>query len=198
MKILEVEMVRSLSVYLVVLAIVMLFAGLFLPTGRGLSVMIFGNGQANQVDSLEAEEMGCIPKSNEQLNNNRPVYLTNFESFFSSTGVLCGKSSLSMLLTGKYWWSNILLLLPVCLGIYVIFRLFFQPYARNHDRILMLMSGILGFASLMIWWGIWVKFRAYPAIGFWVSLSGTIILLIAGFLAPHIEPYKERHHPHLD
>jgi hypothetical protein len=188
-------MVRPLSVYLVVAATLLLLVGLFMPAGRGLAVMEYGNGQATEVAQLQAEEMGCAP-TNTTSSTYKPVFLTNFDSFFSSDGVLCGKSSLSMLLTGKYWWANILLIIPALLGLYVIFRLFIQPYARNHDRNLMLVSGMISLMALSIWWGIWVKFRAYPGIGFWLSLIGALLLFVAGLLAPQVDAFRERHHPH--
>lgn len=189
-------MIRPLSVYLAVTAALLLFAGLFLPTGRGLSVMEMGAGQATEVAQLQAEEMGCAPAQVSADSSARPIFLTNFESFFSTSGGLCGKSSLSMLITGKYWWANILLIIPALLGLYAIFRLFIQPYARNHDRSLLLFSGILSLITLFGWWGIWVKFRAYPGIGFWVSLVGALLLLGAGILAPQVDAFRERHHPH--
>lgn len=189
-------MIRPLSVYLAVTAALLLFAGLFLPTGRGLSVMEMGAGQATEVAQLQAEEMGCAPAQVSAGSSARPIFLTNFESFFSTSGGLCGKSSLSMLITGKYWWANILLIIPALLGLYAIFRLFIQPYARNHDRSLLLFSGILSLITLFGWWGIWVKFRAYPGIGFWVSLVGALLLLGAGILAPQVDAFRERHHPH--
>ncbi len=188
-------MVRPLSVYLVIAAMVLLLMGLFLPAGRGLAIMEFGNGQAMEVGQLQAEEMGCVPSTNTS-STFRPIFLTNFDSFFSSDGVLCGKSALSMLLTGKYWWANFLLVIPVLLALYCIFRLFIQPYARNHDRNLMLISGLISLMALSGWWGIWVKFRAYPGIGFWFSLSGALMLFGAGLLAPHVDAFRERHHPH--
>lgn len=189
-------MVRPLSVYLVVAATLLLLAGLFLPAGRGLSVMEIGGGQATEVAQLQAEEMGCAPVVAPTGSSTRQVFLTNFESFFSTSGVLCGKSSLSMLLTGKYWWANILLIIPVCLAVYAIFRMFIQPYARNHDRNLMLVSGLISLMALSAWWGIWVKFRAYPGIGFWLSLFGALTLFVAGLFTPQVDAFKERHHPH--
>jgi hypothetical protein len=158
--------------------------------------MEMGAGQATEVAQLQAEEMGCAPALKSGDNSSRPVFLTNFESFFSTSGGLCGKSSLAMLITGKYWWANMLLILPVCLALYSIFRLLVQPYARNHDKSLMMLSGSLGILTLLAWWGFWVKFRAYPGIGFWVSLLGAILLLAAGLLAPQVDAYRERHHPH--
>jgi len=158
--------------------------------------MEMGAGQATEVAQLQAEEMGCAPNQNTTTVATRPIFLTNFESFFSSSGGLCGKSSLSMLLTGKYWWANILLIIPALLGLYAIFRLFIQPYARNHDKSLLLSCGVLGLVTLFGWWGIWVKFRAYPGIGFWLSLAGALILLVAGVIAPRVDEFKERHHPH--
>jgi len=102
-----------------------------------------------------------------------------------------------MLMTGKYWWANILLVVPLLLALYVIFRLFLQPYARNHDKNLMLVSGLISLMALSSWWGIWVKFRAYPGIGFWVSFAGAILLFVAGLTAPQVDAFRERHHPHL-
>ena len=142
-------MIRPLSVYLAVAAAFLLFVGLFLPTGRGLSVMEMGAGQATEVSQLQAEEMGCAPAQSNTSSANRPIFLTNFESFFSTSGGLCGKSSLSMLLTGKYWWANMLLIIPALLGMYAIFRLFIQPYARNQDKTLLISSGILSLITLL-------------------------------------------------
>jgi hypothetical protein len=192
----EAKMIRPLSVYLAIAAAILLLIGLVLPTGRGLSVMEMGAGQATEVAQLQAEEMGCAPAQGSSNPSDRPIFLTNFESFFSSSGGLCGKSSLSMLLTGKYWWANMLLIIPALLGMYAIFRLFIQPYARNHDKSLLLSSGILSLITLFVWWGIWVKFRAYPGIGFWISLTGALLLFGAGILAPQVDAFKERHHPH--
>lgn len=189
-------MIRPLSVYLAVAAALLLLVGLFLPTGRGLLVMEMGAGQVTEVDELQAEEMGCAPAQGGASSSSRPIFLTNFESFFSTSGGLCGKSSLAMLLTGKYWWANMLLIIPALLAIYTIFRLFIQPFARNHDKSLLLISGILSLATLLGWWGIWVKFRAYPGIGFWISLIGATLLFGAGILAPQVDAFKERHHPH--
>jgi hypothetical protein len=189
-------MVRPLSVYLAVFATIFLLIGLFLPTGRGLSVMEMGAGQATEVAQLQAEEMGCAPGTSANAASTRPVFLANFESFFSSSGGLCGKSSLSMLLTGKYWWANMLLILPALLAVYALVRMMIQPYARNHDKSLLILSGLMGVFILFAWWGLWVKFRAYPGIGFWVSLIGTCLLLGAGVLAPQIDSFNEKHHPH--
>jgi hypothetical protein len=190
-------MIRPLSVYLALAATFFLVVGLFLPTGRGLAVMELGNGQATEVAQLQAEEMGCAPAIDASKSISRPFFLANFESFFNTGGVLCGKSSLSMLLTGKYWWANILLVIPLLLSSYVLFRLFFQPYARNHDKNLLLLSGLISLMSLSAWWGIWVKFRVYPGIGFWVSFLGALLLFFAGMVAPQIDAMMERHHPHL-
>jgi hypothetical protein len=187
-------MVRTLSVYLAVAATLLLLLGLFLPAGRGLAIIEFGNGQVTEVGQLQAEEMGCAPTNTG--NSIRPVFLTNFDSFFNSEGVLCGKSSLSMLLTGKYWWANVLLIIPALIALYAILRLFFQPYARNHDRNLMLISGLISLMALSAWWGIWVKFRAYPGIGYWISLVGALMLFVAGLLAPQVDAFREKHHPH--
>jgi hypothetical protein len=192
----EVQMIRPLSVYLAVAAVLLLLVGLFLPTGRGLSVMEMGAGQATEVEQLQAEEMGCVVEQNSPSSTTRPIFLTNFESFFSTSGGLCGKSSISMLFTGKYWWANMLLIIPALLGLYAIFRLFIQPYARNHDKSLLLLSGVISLVTLLGWWGIWVKFRAYPGIGFWVSLIGALLLFGSGILAPRVDDFKERHHPH--
>jgi hypothetical protein len=192
----EDKMVRTLSVYLVAAATLLLLVGLFLPAGRGLAVIEFGNGQATEVAQLPAEQMGCTPANSTTTGSVRPVFLTNFESFFSSNGVLCGKSSLAMLITGDYWWANILLIIPALLALYAIFRLFFQPYARNHDKNLMLVSGLISLMALSAWWGIWVKFRAYPGIGFWLSLVGALMMFVAGLLAPQVDAFRERHHPH--
>lgn len=189
-------MVRPFSVYLVIASTILMLVGLFLPAGRGLTVLEVGNGQVTEVGQLQAEEMGCAPDTNQTANAVRPVFLTKFESFFSTTGVLCGKSSLSMLLTGKYLWANILLIIPLFLSGYAIFRLFIQPYARNHDRNLMLLSGLLSLMALSAWWGFWVKFRAYPGVGFWITFIGAIMLFVAGLIAPQIDAFKERHHPH--
>ncbi len=189
-------MVRPLSVYLAVFATLMLLAGLFLPTGRGLSVMEMGVGQATEVAQLQAEEMGCAPEVSSASLASRPVFLTNFESFFSTSGGLCGKSSLAMLLTGKYWWANMMLIIPAALAVYAIFRVMIQPYARNHDKSLLMLSGMIGILTLIAWWGLWVKFRAYPGIGFWISLIGAALLFGAGLLAPKVDAFKERHHPH--
>ena len=188
-------MIRPLSVYLLITATVLMVLGLFLPAGRGLAIMELGNGQATEVGQLQAEEMGCTPSTNTS-SSFRPIFLTNFDSFFSTNGVLCGKSALSMLLTGKYWWANILLIIPAFLALYCIFRLFVQPYARNHDRSLMLVSGMISLMVLSGWWGIWVKFRAYPGIGYWFSLIGALMLFGAGLLAPQVDAFRERHHPH--
>ena len=189
-------MVRPLSIYIMITAAMLLLAGLFLPAGRGLSVIEFEGGQATEVAQLQAEEMGCAPTTS-PANSTNPIFVTNFKSFFSSSGVLCGKSSLSMLLTGKYWWANILLIIPLLLALYVIVRLFIQPYARNHARNLMLVSGLISLMSLSAWWGIWVKFRAYPGLGFWISVIGAAMIFLAGIIAPQVDAFKERHHPHL-
>ncbi len=189
-------MIRPFSVYLLVFAAILLIAGLFLPAGRGLSVIQFGNGQANEVSQLQAEEMGCTPVTAGDASTSRPVFLPKFESFFSTNGVLCGKSSLTMLFSGNYWWVNILLIIPSLLAFYAIFRIFIQPYARNHDKNLMLSSGLLSLVSLAIWWIVWVKFRAFPGIGFWISVIGSALIFIAGLIAPKVDAFKERHHPH--
>lgn len=188
-------MVRPFSVYLLVFAALLLFAGLFLPTGRGLSVIEFGNGKANEISQLQAEEMGCAPSSAGGTSAS-PVFLPKFESFFITSGALCGKSSLTMLFSGNYWWVNILLIIPTLLAVYALFRIFVQPYARNHDKNLMLSSGILSLISLAIWWIAWVKFRAFPGIGFWISVIGAVMIFIAGLIAPKVDAFKERHHPH--
>jgi hypothetical protein len=182
---------------MMITAALLLLAGLFLPAGRGLSVIEFEGGQATEVAQLQAEEMGCAPAAVTTTNAVRPIFLANVTSFFSTNGVLCGKSSLSMLLTGKYWWANILLIIPLVLALYVIVRLFIQPYARNHARNLMLVSGLISLMALSAWWGIWVKFRAYPGIGFWISIIGAAMIFLAGIIAPQVDAFKERHHPHL-
>jgi len=189
-------MVRPLSVYLAVFGLLLLLVGLFLPTGRGLSVMELGAGQATEVAQLQAEEMGCATDTITNKSATRPVFFTNFESFFSGSGGLCGKSSLSMLLTGKYWWANMLLVVPALLALYTMFRMVIQPYARNYDKNLLIITGLVGLVTLLSWWGLWVKFRAYPGIGFWLSLFGTAILLGAGLMAQQVDAFKERHHPH--
>ena len=189
-------MVRPLSVYLVITASLLMLIGLFLPTGRGLAIVEAGNGSFTQIGQLQAEEMGCTTAISPSNNQARSVFVTTFESFFNTSGVLCGKSSLSMIFTWKYWWANLLLVIPVLLTAYVIFRLFIQPYARNHDRNLMLLSSVLGLAALLVWWGFWVKFRAYPGVGFWVTLFGIVLLFIAGYVTPQVDAFKERHHPH--
>lgn len=190
-------MVRPLSVYLLLMATFLLVVGLFLPAGRGLSILQLGTGSATEIGQLQAEEMGCAPENTLTGSTTRPLFIANFESFFSTSGVLCGKSSISMLLTGKYWWANFLLVLPALLAIFTCIKLFFQPFARNHDKNLLLISGLINLLLLVTWWSAWVKFRVYPGIGFWVSLAGSALLLIAGLVAPRIDAFRERHHPHL-
>lgn len=189
-------MVRPLSVYMLLVATFLLVAGLFLPAGRGLSIIELGPGSVTEIGQLQAEEMGCAPGNTLTSSTTRPLFIANFESFFSTSGGLCGKSSIAMLLTGKFWWANLLLVLPAILAIFTCLKLFLQPFARNHDKNLLLITGLISLLLLITWWSVWVKFRVYPGIGFWVSLAGCALLMIAGLVAQRVDAFKERHHPH--
>ena len=195
-------MVRPASIYLAIIAVVLMIGGLFLPAGRGVSVMSFHNGEVVGTTSLPPEEMGCITypaltSTSGGTDNVTQVFSSaNSQSFYSTKDPTCGKSPLSMLLTGKYLLANLLLLVPVPLALYAIARIFLQPYALDHDRRLLIITGAIGVITLLVWWGLWVKFRVVPGIGFWVMLLGTLLLLGAGIIASYVDPFTERHHPH--
>ena len=70
------------------------------------------------------------------------------------------------------------------------------PYSRNTDKRFMLITGAISVITLLIWWFLWVRFRTMPAIGFWVSLIGANLLLIAGIIAERVDSLKEALHPH--
>jgi hypothetical protein len=190
-------MVRPVCVYFSVAAVLLLALGLFLPAGRTLWVMEFANGQVAGMGKLEAEEMGCtqVPVTGTQGSN--IVFFTELKSFFTGGSTeMCGKSPVSMLLTGKYTYANLLLVIPVILGAVAVIHLLMRPYSRNANQRVLLVSGTLSLIILMAWWMVWVKFRAIPAIGFWMSLAGAALLLTAGILQSRIDPFRERHHPH--
>ena len=195
-------MVRPASIYLAIAAVILMLVGLFLPAGRGVSVMSFHNGEVVGTTTLPPEEMGCvtypaITSSTGATDNVRQVYSsTTRQSFYSSNDPTCGKSPLAMLLTGKYLLANLLLLVPLPLAVFAIARIFLQPYAVDHDRLLLIITGAIGVVTLLVWWGLWVKFRVIPGIGFWAMLSGTVLLLGAGLIARYVDPFTERHHPH--
>ena len=109
-------MVRSISVYLVAAAIVLLAVGLFLPTGRGLNVLSLQNGETVGSYAIEAEEMGCVvlpPAIPITGSPSDQAFHAEAESFFSSQGPLCGKSPITMLASGKYILVNMLLVVPL-------------------------------------------------------------------------------------
>lgn len=195
-------MVRPASIYLAITAVLLLLVGLFLPAGRGVSVMSFHNGEVVGTTSLSPEEMGCVtyPAINSTsgaTDNVTQVYSSRTsQSFYSAQDPTCGKSPFSMLLTGKYLLANLLLLVPLPLAVFAIARIFLQPYAIDHDRRLLIITGAIGVVTLLMWWGLWVKFRVVPGIGFWVMLAGTILLLLAGVISQYVDPFTERHHPH--
>lgn len=190
-------MVRPACVYLSIAALLLLVTGLFLPAGRALWVMEFANGQVSGLGNLPAEEMGCtqIPVQGTQGTN--LVFFTEIRSFFTGGEAGdCGKSPLSMLLTGKYLYANLALILPVLLSGAALTHLLLRPYSRNANRRFLLTAGLLSLSFLLAWWMVWVKFRAIPAIGFWLSLLGAVLLLTAGILQRRVDPFRERNHPH--
>jgi hypothetical protein len=196
-----VSMLRPVSVYLIGVAAVLLLAGLFLPAGRGLSVMQYHNGEVVNVQALNAEEMGCftVPAQTDSTGhtgNITQVYFADARSFYSTQEPACGKSPLSMLLTGKYWLANLLLLIPAPLALLAILKIGYQPYAINQDRNWLVLVGIISITALLVWWSMWVKFRVLPGIGFWLSLLGAVLVLAAGLLEQGTDPFRVRHHPH--
>lgn len=190
-------MVRPLCAYFTAAASLLLLIGLFLPAGRGVEVLHFANGQIIETQTLAAEEMGCIvlPPFFE-TSNVKSVYSTDDSSFISGSGALCGKSPLSMATTGRYFLPNLLLLVPAPLALFALYKICKQPFARNADKTLMLIMGIISIVMLLAWWAIWVKFRVIPAVGFWISFLGALLLLSAGIFQQPVDAFAEKRHPH--
>lgn len=189
-------MVRPISVYLTIAAALLLGVGLFLPAGRALWVMEFANGQVAELGKLEAEEMGCTQVPVQGTQGTSIVFFTELKSFFTGGDTaMCGKSPVSMLLTGKYPLANLALIAPVFLGAAALAHLVLRPFSRNSNQRVLLVSGLLSLGFLLAWWMIWVKFRAIPAIGFWASLIGALLLLSAGILQGRVDTFQERHRP---
>lgn len=189
-------MIRPLCVYLAATATLLLLVGLFLPAGRGVWVMEFSAGQANQVAQFEAEEMGCTKVPASSAASSSIVFFTELKSFFIGGEVMCGKSPLSMLMTGKYLLPNLLLILPAPLAVIAMLQIVLRPFSRHAGKRALLLTGVGSLVFLLLWWTIWVKFRAIPALGFWVSLIGAILLFTAGILEREVDPFLERRHPH--
>jgi hypothetical protein len=178
---------RPACVYCSFAAFLILIATWFLPIGRGLIEISHTGLYILNIQQIPAEEMGCFVAPTDGSQS----FISEGESFWGGSSFLCGKSPIEMLMTGKYTFANLTLMIPGLLGVIALIKLALEStHNVKGDQRLLIVTGLASTIILLLWLAIWVKFRAIPAIGFWISLAGSLFVILMGWLLPQPEFHK--------
>lgn len=160
-------------------AAVLIILSLVLPVGRELWVTSFAQRSIIRTDFLNAFEMGRRVDVSTGI---VPAGVEIGQDFASATSLLGGEgteSPVQMLLSGRYLLANGLLVIPFLASLWAFFWVRRRPASRRPTFVA---SGLVAVAGLLAWWGVWVKFRTVPAGGYWLSLLGSLLLVVAGLV----------------